>query len=88
MREPREGQENEEQGIHYLVLNRSCADLYEAIAKLFAGRPYIKVIVDRRQGKGQMEEIVPSGLRLTMGRGRLKQQTILLETPESVNGTS
>ncbi len=59
MREPRPGQGN---GPYYLVLNRSCADLYEEIAKVFEDRPYIKVVVDRRRGKGRMTEI-PSGER-------------------------
>jgi hypothetical protein len=36
MRQPRPGQG---QGTYYLVLNRSCADLYEEIAKLFVGYP-------------------------------------------------
>jgi hypothetical protein len=31
------------------VLNRSRADLYEEVAGLFAGRPDIRVVVDRRQ---------------------------------------
>jgi hypothetical protein len=54
MRELRRGQE---QGTQYLVLNRSCADLYDEIAELFANRPYIKVVVDRRRGKGRMTTI-------------------------------
>jgi hypothetical protein len=47
MREPRIGQG---QGTYYLVLNRSCADLYEEIAKLFVGYPRIQVVLDRRRG--------------------------------------
>jgi len=57
MREPRQGQERE---MHYLVLNRSCADLYDEIAELFADRPHIEVIVDRRRGKEQMGSIPAS----------------------------
>jgi hypothetical protein len=51
LREPREGQEGRR---NLLVLNRSCADLYEEIAGLFADRPDIEVIVDRRRGRGGM----------------------------------
>ncbi len=51
MREPREGQEGRK---NYLVLNRSCADLYGEIAELFANRTDIEVVVDRRRGKGGM----------------------------------
>jgi len=36
------------------VLNRSCADLYEEIAELFADRSYIAVVMDRRHGRGAM----------------------------------
>ena len=54
MREPRPGQGN---GPYYLVLNRSCADLYEEIAELFEDRPSIEVVVDRRQGQEGMKEI-------------------------------
>ena len=46
-----------EQEVHYLVISRSCAYLYEEIARLFADRPDIKVIVDRRQGPTRMKEI-------------------------------
>ncbi len=44
----------------YLVLNRSCADLYDEIAELFADRPHIEVIVDRRRGKEEMGGIPAS----------------------------
>ncbi|HWT80446.1 MAG TPA: hypothetical protein VN648_16815 [Candidatus Methylomirabilis sp.] len=44
-------------GAYYLVLNRSCADLYEEIAEAFEDRAYIEVVVDRRQGEGSMKEI-------------------------------
>jgi len=54
MREPRPGQGN---GPCYLVLNRSCADLYEEIAEAFEDRPYVKVVIDRRQGRNGMREI-------------------------------
>jgi hypothetical protein len=57
MRALRRGQE---QGTYYLVLNRSCADLYDEVAELFADRPYIEVVVDRRRGKGGMPEIPAS----------------------------
>lgn len=43
--------------VHYLVISRSCADLYEEIARLFADHPDIKVIVDRRRGPTRMKEI-------------------------------
>ena len=61
MREPRPGQGG---GAYYLVLNRSCADLYDEIAELFADRLSIEVIVDRRRGRNGMAEI-PAG----KGRG-------------------
>ncbi len=54
MRESRPGQGNDP---YYLVLNRSCADLYEEIAEAFEDRPYIEVVVDRRRGKAGMKEI-------------------------------
>ena len=54
MRQLRRGQEH---GTHYLVLNRSCADLYDEVAELFADRPYIEVVVDRRRGKRGMPVI-------------------------------
>ena len=57
MQELRHGQA---QGKYFLVLNRSCADLYDEIAELFANRPYIKVVVDRRRGKSGMAEIPAS----------------------------
>ncbi len=68
MRKPRRGQERE---MNYLVLNRSCADLYDKIAELFADCAHIEVIVDRRQGKGRMETIRtsrPVGDRSPEGR--------------------
>lgn len=43
--------------VHYLVISRSCADLYDELAQLFADRPDIRVIVDRRHGRGRMAEI-------------------------------
>ncbi len=51
MREPREGQAGRR---NILVLSRSCADLFQEIAELFADRTDIEVIVDRRRGKGGM----------------------------------
>jgi len=59
MRGPRPGQG---QGTYYLVLNRSCADLYEEIANLFVGYPRIQVVLDRRRGNDRMTEI-PAGER-------------------------
>jgi hypothetical protein len=56
----REKRRKREQDTYCLVLSRSCADLYEEIAELFADRPYIKVVVDRREGKDGMTEI-PAG---------------------------
>jgi hypothetical protein len=56
-RGPRRGQKG---GAYHLVLNRSCADLYEEIAEAFADRRYIKVVMDRRQGPEGMAEI-PAG---------------------------
>jgi hypothetical protein len=54
MREPRPGQG---QGTYYLVLNRSCADLYEEVVRLFADESRIKVVIDRRRGDDGMTEI-------------------------------
>jgi hypothetical protein len=33
---------------YHLVIRRDCAHLYEDLVPLFAGRPYIRVLVDRR----------------------------------------
>lgn len=52
-----------EQEVHYLVVSRSCAYLYEEIAELFADRPDIKVIVDRRRGPISTKEIQEAGER-------------------------
>lgn len=65
MREPQEGQEGRK---NYLVLNRSCADLYAEIAELFANRTDVEVIVDRRRGKGGMIPI-PLWQRRARSRG-------------------
>ena len=54
MREPWPGQGS---GASYLVLNRSCADLYDEIAELFAERLSIEVMEDRRRGRGRMARI-------------------------------
>ena len=68
MRALRRGQE---QGTYYLLLNRSCADLYDEVAELFADRPYIKVVVDRRRGKDGMPEIpAPQRPRALKGQWR------------------
>jgi hypothetical protein len=62
MREPRDGQERR---ADYLVLNRSCADLYDEVASLFTERPDIEVVLDRRRGKGKMAAIpVPKRSRV------------------------
>jgi hypothetical protein len=66
MRQVRRGQE---QGTYYLVLNRSCADLYDEVAELFADRLYIEVVVDRRRGKRGMPEI-PASQRPRARKGR------------------
>ena len=74
MRELRRGQE---QGTYHLVLNRSCADLYDEIAELFANRPYIKVVVDRRRGRNGMAEIPTSGMpRSRQGHGRANPRVV------------
>lgn len=52
-----------------MVLNRSCADLYEEIAELFADRTEIEVVVDRRRGRGGMIPIPLSRHRARAGRG-------------------
>jgi hypothetical protein len=54
MRERRRGQKSKG---YFLVLNRSCADLYEEIAEAFADRRYITVMMDRRQGPDGMTAI-------------------------------
>lgn len=48
----------------HLVLNRSWADLYDEVAGLFAGRPDIRVVVDRRR-KDRVD-----GDRVLLPRGR------------------
>jgi len=62
-RKGREGQRN------ILVLNRSCADLHAEITELFADRPDIEIIVDRRRGKGGMVQIPLSRRRPRSGQG-------------------
>ena len=66
MPDQREGQDGRR---NILVLSRSCADLYEEIAELFADRPEIEVIVDRRRGKGGMLPIPLSRRRPRSGPG-------------------
>lgn len=78
MREPRPGQG---QGTYYLVLNRSCADLYGEIAELFADRPSIEVVVDRRRGQEGMAEIPPGrrrGARTKKGRANPRVMSVRL----------
>ncbi|MFI5339076.1 MAG: hypothetical protein ACHQ7N_04475 [Candidatus Methylomirabilales bacterium] len=74
MREPRRGQG---QGTNCLVLNRSCADLYDEIAELFADQSYIEVIVDRRRGGNGMAKI-PAGKRRGAGprKGRASPRMV------------
>jgi len=79
LREPREGQERER---HYLVLSRSCADLYEEIAELFADRPSIEVVVDRRRGLDGMPEIPAARKRRAERRRRRRQASMTLVLPE------
>jgi hypothetical protein len=63
--------------MYYLVLNRSCADLYDEIAELFADRPYIKVVMDRRRGKNGMAEIPASQKpRARQGHGRANPRVV------------
>jgi len=72
MRQPRPGQG---QGPYYLVLNRSCADLYQEIADCFEDRLCIEVVVDRRRGQDRMAEIPASqDAPVRMGKWRAKQR--------------
>lgn len=79
MREPRDGQEGRR---NILVLNRSCAELYEEIAELFADRPFIEVVVDRRRGRDRMTEIPAAKKRRAERRRRRRQASITLVLPE------
>ena len=79
MREPRDGQAGRR---NILVLNRSCADLFEEIAKLFADRPSIEVVVDRRRGLEGMTEIPAAKKRRAERRQRRRQASITLVLPE------
>ena len=74
MREPRRGQG---QGTYCLVLNRSCADLYDEIAEFFADRLCVEVIVDRRRGRNGMARI-PAGKRCGAGprKGRASPRMV------------
>jgi len=83
LREPREGQERER---HYLVLSRSCADLYEEIAELFADRPSIEVVVDRRRGLDGMTEIPAARKRRAERRRRRRQASMTLVLPRPAKG--
>ncbi len=65
MRRPRSAQGH---GSNYLVLSRSCANLYEEIAEVFGDQSGIKVVVDRRQGVGGMTEIPSSKRRRSRTR--------------------
>jgi hypothetical protein len=79
LREPREGQERER---HYLVLSRSCADLYEEVARLFADESRIEVVVDRRRGLDGMTEIPAARKRRAERRRRRRQASMTLMLPE------
>jgi len=80
MREPRNGQE---QQTNYLVLSRSCGDLCAEITALFADRPDIKVVVDRRRGPGEMPEIpdrASTGIERRHARRTLNLTLVLSES--------
>ncbi len=79
MREPREGQEGRR---NILVLSRSCADLYQEIAELFADRPSIEVVVDRRRGLDGMTEIPAGRKRRAERRRKGRQASMTLVLPE------
>jgi len=79
LREPREGQGGRR---NILVLSRSCADLYEEIAELFADRPSIEVVVDRRRGLEGMTEIPAAKKRRAERRQRRRKASITLVLPE------
>jgi hypothetical protein len=85
MREPRNGQE---QQANYLVLSRSCGDLYAEIAALFADRPDIKVVVDRRRGPGEMPEIPARGSTEIERRQARRTLNLTLVLSESRVGSS
>jgi hypothetical protein len=59
------------------VPNRSCADLYEEVARLFADESRIKVVIDRRRENDRMTEI-PAGARLgaRTKKGRANQRVM------------
>jgi hypothetical protein len=75
LRQPREGQAGRR---NILVLSRSCADLYEEIAELFADRATIEVVVDRRRGLDGMTEIPAAKKRRAERRRRRRQANITL----------
>jgi len=79
LREPRVGQEGRR---NILVLSRSCADLYEEIAELFADRPSIEVVVDRRRGLDGMTEIPAARKRRAERRRQRRQASMTLVLPE------
>jgi len=43
--------------VHYLVIGRACAYLFEELAQIFSGRPDIKVVIDRRYGERRKAHI-------------------------------
>ena len=74
MRKPRPGQG---EGLYYLVLNRSYADLLEAVLECFEDRPCIEVIVDRRRGEDRMAELPTPRRRVACRRdGRANPRLI------------
>ncbi len=79
MREPREGQAGRR---NILVLSRSCADLFQEIAELFADRPSIEVVVDRRRGLDGMTEIPAARKRRAERRRKRRQVSMTLVLPE------
>jgi len=80
MREPRAGQQA---GGYFLVLNRSCADLQNKVARIFDDQTNIAVVLDRRQGGRGMPGI-PPGPRpgVLAGGWRAKLRSVEAELPE------
>jgi len=58
--------------VHYMVISRTCADLYEELVDLFKDRPDIRVILDRRLGeRRQQRRRVRNNRRLGRERRRV-----------------
>jgi hypothetical protein len=85
MRESREGRGRR---VQYLVLSRSCADLYDEIVELFADRTNIEVIVDRRRGSAGMTEIPSLGEPQVDRRRRRRLASMMLVLAESAEKAS